>query len=148
LRLALDSVARERRYLALTAAPPPEECLAFYRNIVTNDLCQFVALQDDSVVGWCDILPVRGEACAHIGILSMGLVAHARHAGIGAKLMEASLSKAWTKGLSRIALTVRTDNVNAKALYERFGFVCEGLLRRAFCVDGEFFDCYAMALLR
>jgi len=148
LRLALDSVARERRYLALTTAPPPEEAFPFYRNIVANDLCQFVALQDGIVVGWCEILPTRGEACAHIGILGMGLVSHARQLGIGTKLMEATISKAWAKGLSRIALTVRTDNANAKALYERFGFVSEGLLRRAFRIDGEFFDCYAMALLR
>jgi RimJ/RimL family protein N-acetyltransferase len=43
---------------------------------------------------------------------------------------------------------VRTDNANAKALYERFGFVVEGTQRRAFCVDGEFFDAYSMALVR
>lgn len=148
LRLALDAVARERRYLAITAAPPREEALAFYRNIVANDLCQFVAVQDGIVIGWCDILPIRGEACTHIGVLGMGLVSHARHLGIGTRLLDATISKAWAKGLSRIALTVRADNANAKALYERFGFVSEGLLRRAFRIDGEFFDCYAMALLR
>lgn len=62
--------------------------------------------------------------------------------------MEAAISKAWAKGLFRIELTVRTDNVTAKALYERFGFAVEGINRRAFRVDGEFFDTYAMALLR
>jgi hypothetical protein len=30
---------------------------------------------------------------------------------------------------------------------ERFGFVVEGISSRAVCVDGEFFDCFAMALL-
>ena len=43
LHRALDVVAREKRFLAFLQAPPIEESLAFYRHIVDNDLCQFVA---------------------------------------------------------------------------------------------------------
>ena len=53
-----------------------------------------------------------------------------------------------TNGLTRIELTVRADNLNAKALYEKLGFVHEGLRRRAMRVDGAYFDSNAMALLR
>lgn len=148
LRQTLDTVAREKKYLAFLNAPPPEEAFVFFRNIVTNDLCQFVALQDGEVVGWCDVLPVLGEARVHVGTLGIGLIPRARHLGIGAKLLEATIARAWQKNLSRIELTVRTDNANAKALYERFGFVVEGVNRAAFCVDGDFFDAYAMALIR
>ena len=42
---------------------------AFYRDIVEHDLCHFVALVGDEVVGWCDVLPVRGEARAHACLL-------------------------------------------------------------------------------
>lgn len=148
LRLALDAVAREKRYLAFIQAPPVEEAFAFFRNIVANDLCQVVALQDGVVVGWCDVLPTHGEARAHVGTLGIGLVPRARRLGIGSKLMEAAIAGAWARGLSRIELTVRTDNTIAKALYERFGFTVEGIQRRAFCVDGEFFDTCSMALVR
>jgi len=148
LRQALDTVAREKRFLAFTQAPPPEESFAFFRNIVENDLCQFISLKDDVVVGWCDILPTHGEARAHVGTLGVGLIPSARHSGIGAKLIEAALSKAWTSGYTRIELTVRTDNANAKALYERYGFVVDGMHEKAFCVDSIFYDVYAMALLR
>ncbi len=147
LHNALDCVAREKRFLALTQAPPIEEAVAFFRNIVANDYCQFVALQDDEVVGWCDVLSAYDESRAHVGTLGIGLVPGARHLGIGATLMAVAISKARDKGISRIELTVRTDNVNARALYERFGFVVEGTNRRAFLVDGEYFDAYAMALL-
>lgn len=78
----------------------------------------------------------------------MGLVPAVRHRGIGRQLIQHAIGRAWAKGLSRIELTVRTDNVNAKALYERIGFVVEGLHRRAFRVDGEYYDVYAMGLLR
>lgn len=148
LRCALDIVAREKRYLAFIQAPPPQQAYAFYRNILTNDLCQYVALLDGVVVGWCDILPTQGETRAHVGILGMGLVPSARGRGIGQTLMQTTLAKAWAKDLSRIELTVRTDNLNAKALYDRMGFKTEGLHRRAFFVDGQFYDLYSMALLR
>lgn len=148
LRNALDNVAREKRYLALLQASLPDQAFAFFRNIVTNDLCQFVALRDSVVIGWCDILPTHGEARAHVGILGIGLVVHARHMGIGTKLMEATIPKAWEKGISRIEFTARTDNTNAIALYERFGFMREGVNKNAFSVDGKFYDACSMALIR
>lgn len=60
LRNVVGSVAEEKRFLALTRTPSREEAQAFYRNILDNDLCQFVALIDGEVVGWCDILPTFG----------------------------------------------------------------------------------------
>lgn len=148
LHRALDIVAREKKYLSFLQAPPFEEALAFYRRSIDNDLCHFVALQDAQVVGWCDILPTNGEARAHVGILGIGLVPEARGKGLGAKLMEAAIAKAWSKGLTRIELAVRADNRRAKALYERLGFKKEGKQRNAVRVDGQYYDAVAMALLR
>ena len=148
LHHALDVVAREKRFLALLHAPPLAESLAFYRRIVTNDLCQFVALEGGDVVGWCDILPAVGESRAHVGHLGIGLIPRARGMGFGARLLEATLAKAFAKGITRVELTVRADNDNAKALYERFGFATEGLQHRCFLVDGRYHNAFAMALLR
>jgi RimJ/RimL family protein N-acetyltransferase len=148
LHRALDSVSREGRYLAFLEAPSREDAFAFYRNIVSNDLCHFVAVLEGEVVGWCDILPVRGEARAHVGTLGIGLLARARRMGIGAKLMQATIAKAWAKGLTRIELNVRADNSNARGLYEKLGFELEGVRRKTFLVDGRYYDSFAMALLR
>ena len=147
LHTAMDTVAREQRFLAFLQAPPREQAFAFYRNIVANDLCQFVALDGDDLVGWCDVLPVMGETRAHVGTLGIGVLPHARHKGIGTKLLQATITKAWAKGLTRLELTVRVDNP-AKTLYERFGFEHEGVRRNAFQIAGEYFDTYAMALLK
>lgn len=148
LRIVVGSVAEEKRYLALTETPSRDQAYAFYRNILDNDLCQFVAVLDGEVVGWCDILPTHGEARSHVGVLGMGLVPKARQLGIGKRLIKATIDKAWAKGLTRIELTVRVDNLNARALYERLGFEHEGVRKREFRVDGHYHDCYAMALLR
>jgi putative acetyltransferase len=147
LREALDTVAREKRFLALTEAPPPHEAFAFYRHILARDLPHFVAVDAGQVLGWCDVLATFGQARAHVGTLGIGLVPAARHRGLGRRLMQAALAKAWARGFTRIELTVRADNANARALYERLGFAHEGIQRRAFCIDGVYFDALAMALL-
>lgn len=148
LRAALDAVARERKYLAFMQAPSRAAAYAFYRHIVDKALCHFVALAGDEVVGWCDVLPTHGETRAHVGILGLGVVAAARGAGIGPRLMRTAIDCAWARGMTRIELTVRADNPRARALYERFGFVHEGVLRRAFRIGDAYVDSYAMALLR
>ena len=147
LRRALDTVAREKRYLAFTEAPPEQDCRAFYAAIVENGWCQMVALLDGAVVGWCDVLPTHGQARSHVGTLGIGLVPAARRRGIGGQLMKAAIEAAWKTGLTRIELSVRADNPVAKALYERMGFVTEGHHLRSFRVDGVYADSYSMALL-
>jgi putative acetyltransferase len=103
---------------------------------------------DGVVVGWCNVLPTHGQARSHVGTLGIGLIPSARQRGIGEKLMKSAIDAAWATGLTRIELTVRVDNENAKRLYERLGFQVEGLQRRSFRVDGSYADSYAMALLR
>jgi len=148
LREVLDAVAREGRYLALLQAPPVDEAFAFYRSIVERDCPHFVALSQGRVVGWCDVLPGRGESRAHVGVLGVGLLPAFRGWGNGAALMAAAIRRAWEKGLTRIELTVRADNLRARGLYERLGFAVEGTHRHAFRVDGRYFDSFSMALLR
>ena len=149
LHRALDIVAREQKYLALTEAPPLAQSIAFYRNVIASDFPHFVAVDDsDKVVGWCDVAPVFGHSRAHIGILGIALLPEARGQGLGARLLLAAIDMSWSRGLTRIALNVRADNPNAKALYERLGFEHEGIVRRASLIDGIYHDAHAMALLR
>jgi len=148
LRLVLDSVAREKRYLAFQQAPPREEAFAFYRGLLASHACHYVALLGGQVVGWCDVLPAHGQARAHAGVLGMGVVATARGQGVGTMLIRRAIDAAWARGFLRIELIVRADNLPAKALYEREGFAVEGVLRDAFRVDDQFFDSYMMGLLK
>jgi len=149
LHKALDTVAREKKYLAQTEAPPWEQSLAFYRNVLAEGFPHVVAVDpDDRVVGWCDVSPVFGNSRAHIGILGIALLPEARGLGLGSQLLRAAIDRSWARGLTRIELSVRADNLNAKALYERLGFEHEGLARRASRIDGIYHDAFRMALLR
>jgi len=53
-----------------------------------------------------------------------------------------------TLGLERIWLTVNADNGRAIRSYEKVGFRREGVMRRAFRVEGQLGDVVMMAILR
>ncbi len=69
--------------------------------------------------------------------------------GIGAALLEAAvtLAERWL-AITRLELTVYTDNEPALALYRKFGFEIEGTLRDYAFRDGRYVDAYLMARLR
>jgi RimJ/RimL family protein N-acetyltransferase len=146
-RAVVDSVARERRYLAMLQAFPMEETARFVRESIAKGNPHVVALADARVVGWCDIQPMPRETLAHGGVLGMGLLESYRGKGIGAALMRAALARAKEVGLTRVELTVRADNLRAKALYEKVGFMVEGIKRNAALFDGRHFDLLLMAIL-
>ena len=146
-RSGLDRVAREHRYLAFLEAPPPDAVREFVLGNIRNNILQFVALVNGEVVGWCDILPKPRPVFRHTGVLGMGIVEEHRGRGIGTALIRTALESARQRGLKRVELHVRENNKRAIALYEKFGFVREGLLRRDVFVDGAFESSLFMALL-
>jgi len=146
-RAALDSVAREQRYLAMLEAPPIDEVTRFVKEGIASGTPQMVAIADEKIVGWCDVWRKPRAALKHSGILGMGVIESYRGRGIGKALMGSALQAAKERGFTRIELTVRVDNPRAKRLYEQFGFVEEGVCRRHMCINGECTDSYLMAVL-
>ena len=69
--------------------------------------------------------------------------------GVGTALMEAVLDLAenWLN-LTRIELSVYTDNAAGVALYKKFGFEIEGTHRSYAFRNGEYVDAYSMARMR
>jgi RimJ/RimL family protein N-acetyltransferase len=143
----LDSVARERRYLALLEAPPLESTRAFVLDHIKRGLPQFVAISAGEVIGWCDITPKERPVYAHAGVLGMGLLPQFRGQGIGIGLIRRSLAAARAFGFHRVELTVREDNANAIELYNKVGFETEGVQRHAMQVDGAYENLILMAVL-
>jgi ribosomal protein S18 acetylase RimI-like enzyme len=145
---ALDVVARERKYLAFTEAPPIDTTVSFIRNNVEKDHAQFVAVSDGVIVGWCDVIPANDRTChAHVGVLGIGIIPAFRGKGLGRELMTAAIAKARAKGLTRIELTVREQNTNAVALYKKLGFELEGTKKNAVRVDGVYENLYMLGLV-
>jgi RimJ/RimL family protein N-acetyltransferase len=145
---AVGEVARERLYLSFFDAFPMEGSRKFVMNNIANGNPQFVAILDNKVIGWCDINPNTSRVISpHCATMGMGILPPYRGQGIGKKLLAAALDAAKKKGILRVDLTVRATNLNAIKLYEKFGFVHEGTMRKEACVDGLYYDTHMMALL-
>ncbi|HYT59144.1 MAG TPA: GNAT family N-acetyltransferase [Haliangiales bacterium] len=146
-RECLDAVAQERRYLALTSAPAPESVREFIRSAIARGVPQFVALDGQSVVGWCDVFPNEKEGFTHTGRLGMGVLREYRGQGIGRQLAMKAIERSKEIGLERIELDVYASNKPAIALYESLGFALEGVKKKGRKVDGLYDDVIQMALL-
>ncbi len=142
----LDSVARERLYLAFVQAPPLASTREFVLSNLDNDVPQVVAVRAGEVIGWCDISPLRYEGFTHCGRLGMGVHKDYRRRGIGQWLVEKAIQIAHEKGLERIELEVFASNIAAIKLYEKLGFVTEGVKVKARKIDGAYDDLVQMAL--
>jgi L-phenylalanine/L-methionine N-acetyltransferase len=86
---------------------------------------------------------------AHVGSFGMAVREEYQGRGVGTALMAAIIDLAdnW-HNLRRLELEVYADNAPAIRLYEKFGFVIEGLHRAYAFRLGEYVDVYTMARLR
>lgn len=141
---ALATVAHERVYIEMIEAPPLEKVASFQSGLISKNGPVYYAVNNDRVVGWCDVFPEDNPRQNHRGGLGMGLLPEHRGQGLGSKLLSSVLDHAKKFGLEKVELHVYTSNISAVALYKKFGFEQEGLIKKYRKLDGQYFDCLAM----
>jgi ribosomal protein S18 acetylase RimI-like enzyme len=143
---SINSVAREKWWLATGDGFTPEQTRAFVKFVNDHSLSQVVAIANGLVVGWCDIVPKGPRGFSHVGALGMGVRREWRRHGVGRRLLEQSLALARATKLEKVELEVFTDNEGAIRLYESHGFTREGVKARARKLEGRYQDVLLMAL--
>ncbi|MHA2128760.1 MAG: N-acetyltransferase family protein, partial [Promethearchaeota archaeon] len=129
---AIDSVAREKKFLASSKGFPISASRRLVESIIKNNLSQFFALDpDNQVIGWCDIIPKTGEYFYHTGTLGMGIIKSYRHKGIGSRLIIETLRHSKKIKLEKIELQVFEKNTPAVNFFLKYGFKIEGKLLKA-----------------
>lgn len=105
-----------------------------------------VAVVDGEVVGSIGLHAATRPRLRHKADIGMMVRDDWQGKGVGTAMMQAviDLADKWLN-LTRIELTVYTDNEPAIALYRKFGFEIEGILHKFAFRDGEFVDAYTMA---
>ena len=144
---ALQSLPGVRFGTLRLPEPSPEDIAKWLAGQTDND-------RDLAVCAGTDIIAIGGLHRAagrrgHVGSIGMAVHDGWIGRGIGTRLLTALVERAenWL-GLSRIELSVFTDNALAIALYRKFQFEVERTHRRYALRDGVLVDAHTMARLR
>ncbi len=131
LNECVAELARERRFLSIVEGFTLDQCAAWVAADRVRANPFLVALDQDRVVGWCE---VRRDSAPYRG------------RGLGRQLIEQALRAARERGFERIELLVRSPNARAIRLYSQVGFQEEGRKRDAVRLDDGSEDEVLMAL--
>ena len=88
---------------------------------------------DRTVVGYAGIWNVSGEA----QIMRVAVRKALRNQGLGLMLTQELIQKAWEAGAEAVTLEVRESNIAAQKVYERCGFVSQGIRPGYYSDTGE-----------
>lgn len=114
-----------------------------------SNVYSLLAEIDGKVVGQAGLAVEQNPRRRHVAGFGMAVHDDYQGKGIGTALLKelVDLAENWV-GVTRIELTVYTDNAAAIALYEKLGFVIEGTSRNYALRNGEYVDVYQMARLK
>ncbi len=107
----------------------------------------FIALDNERLVGWCEISLSDTAYSEHSGVLSMGILTGYRGQGVGSWLIRKCISAGRSMGIERIELSVLENNPEAHRFYLGKGFKVEGKKLRSLCINGIYHHETLMALI-
>jgi len=146
LNECVDEVARERRFLSIVEGFSLDQTAAWVAANRLRNNPFLAAVDEERLVGWCEVRRDTLPGRAHTGMLGMGLREPYRGRGLGRQLIDQALERACALGFERIELMVRSPNARAMRLYASAGFTEEGRKRDAVRLDHGSEDEVLMAL--
>lgn len=122
---------------AAAAAALEKECFSMpwsqkiYETTLANKDTLYLLAEEDTpdgkvLVGMCGLQNILGEA----DISNVAVKQEFRRQGIAEKLLGRLLEEGRRKGIYAFTLEVRSSNEAAIKLYEKYGFVTEGIRKR------------------
>lgn len=95
----------------------------FLEMIEKDDARYYVAEKDGRLLGGCGVLLIAGEG----NITNVVITPEARNQGIGTGMLRHLMKESEQEGIKAFTLEVRVSNVSAIHVYEKLGFVSEGI---------------------
>lgn len=107
----------------------------------------FVAEIEDKLVGYLFAIGGSVSRTKHSAYIVIGILQKFRGEKIGTALFNNVIEWASNQKLSRLELTVVTENTAGLALYTKSGFEMEGTKRKSILIDGRYYDEFYMSKL-
>lgn len=101
----------------------PWSAASFLQMIEKEDARYYVAEEDGKLLGGCGLLLIAGEG----NITNVVVAPEARRKGVAMGMLTHLLAAGDREGLTAYTLEVRISNQAAIGLYEKLGFVSEGI---------------------
>lgn len=99
-----------------------------------------VSEKDGEIVGVLTVQRGMYRKNRHTANLGIAIKAGHRRKGLGQKLISAGVDWCRENYVKKLNLEVFSSNRNAIALYEKMGFIIEGVRRKQFMIDGSYVD--------
>ncbi|MFP7479532.1 GNAT family N-acetyltransferase [Terribacillus saccharophilus] len=112
-----------------------------------NNSTIFVAEEKGKLVGYVIAIGGTVKRTKHSAYLVIGILQEYRAKGIGTQLFDNVTNWAPKHNISRLELTVVTENKAGVALYKKSGFDIEGTRRNSLIINGRSYDEYCMSKL-
>jgi len=145
LSLKLDEETPFRLYEAGERPRDPDlffrETIDFLKNSRSTI---FIAEKDEKLVGYLQATGRAPRRVRHVVSINTAILQVYTGQGLGGKLFDALEDWARQSGIIRLDLSVMLNNIPAQKLYQKLGFVREGIKRGSMFVDGEYIDEYYM----
>lgn len=105
------------------------------------------AKYEEKIVGYISLNVTPLAKIKHTAYIVMGITKDYQGQGVGKQLFEKAIALAKEKGLHRLELTVIKENQAAIRLYQKMGFLQEGIKQDSIYMDGKYYDELYMARL-
>jgi RimJ/RimL family protein N-acetyltransferase len=141
-----EAVAGEGRGIGAELPLDAERDRGVFLGSIDSDTQQSFVAVDDAT----DVIGNLGIQLYGYGVAELGMMVEVawRGRGVGAALLQAGIDWARSVGAHKIALQHWPTNERATALYDKFGFVEEGRLRRHYRRrSGELWDAVVRGLV-
>jgi len=124
-------------YLDLIPPVPLSKTIDFWIFARSREALWWCILRGNDIIGSVGIVPEDSEGkMSHVGVFFIYMLKEFRGLGYGGLAVDYALTRAGCAGLKRVECLVSEENGRAISLYEKKGFMVEGVKKGAF-FDGE-----------
>jgi RimJ/RimL family protein N-acetyltransferase len=142
---AVELIIKSGSYIQKEAARTIQDEIKFIKHMVLQDNMYVAVEINHQIVGIARVIRGELEMKRHIGLFRTWLVEVAQGKGIGTELINYTIEWCKIHKLHKLCLTVFASNGLAHKLYERFGFVQEGIQKEQVKINGKYDDEVFMA---